>query len=268
MRSSKELTPSQKDQLYSYQSYFRYMISNPLHKSFDDHSGHIIEIYHIENTYSDYHSDTNNDINYYEFTNSWGEIEFDYPDLLTGNLTIDMLVFMNFYPETWTPLISKIASDQSNEFNFRIRDRTVGQWYYGNGENPIILTWRPETALPLGRWVRLTAVRDIDNGMQQLFLNGREISRRHYENLNHAANTDASIYIMGNRSRTLPGKLSYLRIWNTSFDKSTLIMMDEALESSKKIPGLIGYWKFDHVGEEGIIVDLSGNENHIFIKNR
>jgi hypothetical protein len=60
-RSSVDLPADRRKQLEDMQAYFRFMISNPLHKRFNSGRGSVIEIYHITTTFDEYHSNLHKD---------------------------------------------------------------------------------------------------------------------------------------------------------------------------------------------------------------
>jgi hypothetical protein len=106
-------------------------------------------------------------------------------DMLSGSLTVDLYLKLDDFPNgwmtsskptsgAWTPLIQKFTDDRRNEFCLRVKNETLGQWYFGYGEGAIILDFVPWETLPLDRWFRLTAIRDFDNAQMSLWIDGRK----------------------------------------------------------------------------------------------
>jgi len=78
---------------------------------------------------------------------------------ITDDLTFSMWVKISEYPTSWRNMLSKLVDDQHNEFNFRYRDATTGQFYYGTGSAAIVLNWNPSEDLPLDTWTHIAGVR-------------------------------------------------------------------------------------------------------------
>ena len=262
--SPEGLNPIRKAQLEYNKLYFQYMISNPLVKRFNTGRGPVIEIYHIKKPR--YHNEADQHmVEGYAFNNERAEVQIRQEGLLNKDLTIDMFIKLYAYPTKWTSIISKFESDKNNVFNLRLKSRDAGQWYYGTGEEAIVNNWRPEKVLPLNKWVRLTVIRDVNNGILKLLINGK-IYFYEFRKLPQASNTDAIIRIFGDNYRVLLGELGHLQIWNKVVKFSELPGLDAlALKENKKPEGLIGYWNFNQV-KDGIVKDLSGNNYNAIIK--
>jgi len=123
------------------------------------------------------------EINGYRFVNEYAEIDEITIDQLTGSITLDFLINLNSYPTTWTSIAYKFESDKKNEFNLRIKDKNEAQWYFGNGEKAFILEWSPKDLLPLNKWVRITAVRDVENQYMALYVDGVLKVHKYYNEL-------------------------------------------------------------------------------------
>ena len=88
---------------------------------------------------------------------------------VTGDLTFSLWLNVSDYPTGWSTMLSKLASDANAEFNFRYKNSTQGQFYYGTGAAAIVLGWNPSEDLPLDTWTHVAGVRKSKQYMKLYF---------------------------------------------------------------------------------------------------
>ncbi|HNV80462.1 MAG TPA: LamG domain-containing protein [Tenuifilaceae bacterium] len=255
-RQSADLSDKRKKSLEYMQSYYNYMLSNPLVKRFNSGRGQVVEIYHITKSFEEYHESKPTEC-----------LEISVGDNInfTSDLTIALNIKLNNYPTAWTSIISKFQSDHQNEFNLRIRDENVGQWYFGTGNQAYVCSFNPTETLPIGKWVNIIAVRDMSKGELILYVDGKAITNRLFPVNTEVYQTSNPIRIMGARANTLDGQLDEVQIWNKALTPQELIKMNENLAKGKKYSELVGYWKFGN-DDDIVVKDVSGNGWDAFIK--
>ena len=116
------------------------------------------------------------------------------PDKLsiTGDFTFSMWLKISEYPTNWRNMLSKLVDDQHVEFNFRYKNSTQGQFYYGTGSAAIVLNWNPSEDLPLDTWTHVAGVRK-GRAYQKLYFNG--VEKRTANITTDAVSTEANVTI-------------------------------------------------------------------------
>jgi len=111
---------------------------------------------------------------------------------ITDDLTFSMWVKISEYPTWWRNMLSKLVDDQHTEFNFRYRDSTAGQFYYGTGSAATVLNWNPSEDLPLDTWTHIAGVRK-GRAYLKLYFNG--VEKRTSNITTDAVSTEANVTI-------------------------------------------------------------------------
>ncbi len=111
---------------------------------------------------------------------------------ITGDFTFSMWVKISEYPTSWRNMLSKLVDDTHAEFNFRYKDSTQGQFYYGTGSAAIICMWNPSEDLPLDTWTHIAGVRK-NKAYLKLYFNG--VEKRTSDITTDAVSTDANVTI-------------------------------------------------------------------------
>ena len=106
--------------------------------------------------------------------------------------------------------------------------------------------------IALNRWYHVTGVIDAQNGVMKIFINGVEVARRSFGKDIHISKLPLRIGEsdeVGGAQNHYPfaGQIDEVRIWNiTRTPEEIRAAMHTTL--SGKDPGLVGYWRFDNVG--------------------
>lgn len=201
----------------------------------------------------------------YKFNNQYVQVENSSDLDLTGSITVDMYLQLHSYPNSWLGVARKLQSDAKNEFNLRIKNQDVAQWYFGDGKNAIVLDWSPKDVLPLNEWVRLTAVRDLENKQLEIFINGESVAKKTFSKLPKSAKTDQNILLLRHGNRTLDATLSEFRIWSKAFNAKD-INKTAVVNKPLKQKDLIGFWSFEKIEDVGVkVTDLSSSGNDAVI---
>jgi len=111
---------------------------------------------------------------------------------ITGNLTFSLWVKISEYPTSWRNMLSKLVDDTHTEFNFRYKNSTEAQFYYGTGSAAIICMWNPSEDLPLDTWTHIAGVRK-SNAYLKLYFNG--VEKRTSNITTDAVSTEANVTI-------------------------------------------------------------------------
>jgi len=199
----------------------------------------------------------------YKFEDQYAEIFVGDTEDFKGNLTIDMYIKMHSYPPYWAGLVAKFDTNEECEFSLRIRTSEHGQWWYGSK----FLRFNPEELLPLDQWIRVTSVRNIDEGFMGIYIDGDLKSSRQFEDLPKANISDDKIVILSQSRRTIDATVAELRIWNKAFTEKDIVNTTKTIKRPGKQKQLAGYWVFDKV-EDDLVPDLSANERTARIINR
>jgi hypothetical protein len=118
---------------------------------------------------------------------------------ITGDLTFSLWVKISAYPTSWRNMLSKLVDDTHTEFNFRYKNSTEAQFYYGTGSAAIICMWNPSEDLPLDTWTHIAGVRKSKSYLK-LYFNG--IEKRTSNITTDPVSTDANVTI-GRQSNSI-----------------------------------------------------------------
>ncbi|MDT9190220.1 MAG: tetratricopeptide repeat protein, partial [Limnospira sp. PMC 894.15] len=192
-----------------------------------------------------------------------GEIDHSQELSITGDLTVEFWLYLRDWPDNWTDIICKYVNDEQNEFCFRLKDETVGQWYYGNGETGKVtwdVKWFPEKEIKLNEWVHVACVRKVGQ-YGRIYFNGVLRREKDWSRESEAVGTEAPVRLMGSPQwqRFHDGKLSEVRLWNRARSGDEIREgMCEGLTGEE--PGLVGLWHGDE-SDEGVLVDAVGHHH-------
>ncbi|MBK8805550.1 MAG: hypothetical protein IPO21_02410 [Bacteroidales bacterium] len=179
----------------------------------------------------------------------------------TGSMTVEMNFVLNSYPSSWAFLITKMTSDFNNEFNIRIKNDEIANWFFGTGKTAVIMNWRPKT-ITLNKPTQLIAVRDFDKGILSVFINGKAVATKNIDKKIKPLRTYSTIKIFGSEKNSIDGSLSSLQIWKRALSKDEIKNISTAKSDNK-----VGSWDFTkQINNE--IVELSGKDLIIKQKNR
>ena len=147
-------------------------------------------------------------VNDYASTQAAGDLR------ITGDLTFSLWIKPHAYPRGWTGILSKRESDTVSELNFRIKNSTTAQLYYGNGSNACVLTWNPSAYLPLNTWTQVTGVRDLTAGTLTLYFNGYAGPTRSTCGVAFPSWSSLLIGKQANLAKTFDGVLDEIKIFD------------------------------------------------------
>lgn len=92
--------------------------------------------------------------------------------LFYEDLTIEFWIKIKSWPDSWVSIVSKSKNDKLNEFCFRINNSNKGQWYYGDGTEPVaVLSFNPSDTICLGEWSHIALVRE-NNSYCRIYVDG------------------------------------------------------------------------------------------------
>lgn len=171
---------------------------------------------------------------------------------LTRDLSLDMYVMLHSYPKSWTSIISKFKNDQSCEFNLRIKNGEIGQFYYGDGKKNYAMKFNSKDVLPLNTWVRLTAVKDMKKKELVIYANGKKVAQRSFRNLPQAQSEENSIVIAALGKKSLNATFAEVRIWNKALSMSDIQETGGIIKTPAAEKNLFAYWMFDNVQSKEI----------------
>ena len=118
----------------------------------------------------------------------------------TEDFTIQFLLRLHSWPNSWTQVISKFVSDKHNEFCFRIKDFDSGQFFYGDGQQVCaVISWAPKNYFQLGEWVSVTLVKSHNN-ILRLYFDGVLCAERDIAGMADPVPTVSPVYVMGSSS--------------------------------------------------------------------
>jgi len=148
---------------------------------------------------------------------------------ITGSLTFSLWVKISEYPTGWRNMLSKLADDFHNEFNFRYKTSQEAQFYFGTGGAAIICHWVPKEDLKLDTWTHIAGVRKSKTYMK-LYFNG--IEKRSVNITADAISTDANVTI-GRQSDSkfyFDGMIDEVAIFNVALEEEDIqTLMNEGL---------------------------------------
>ena len=151
---------------------------------------------------------------------------------ITGDFTFSMWVQISEYPTSWSNMLSKLADDTHNEFNFRYKDSTSAQFYFGSGAAAVICNWNPSEDLPLDEWTHIAGVRKSKTYLK-LYFNG--IEKRSANITADAISTEASVTV-GRQSDAkfyFNGVIDEVAIFDVALEKEDIqTLMNKGLEES------------------------------------
>lgn len=198
----------------------------------------------------------------YKFNKQYIQVENSSELDLTGSITVDMYIQLHSYPNAWTGIARKLQSDSKNEFNLRIKSQDVAQWYFGDGKKAVVLDWSPKNVIPLNQWVRLTAVRDLENKTLEVFVNGNSVAKKSFKVLPEATKTDQDILLLKHGNNTLDATISEVRVWSKAFSSKDINKTGVVRKPSKK-RNLVGFWSFENLDKSvTTITDQSSGGNN------
>lgn len=149
----------------------------------------------------------------YDFNGSNSHITFD--DLadysFTENLSISFLFQLEQWPTSWLNIVQKKKSDYENEFCFRIKNKDVAHWYYGNNNKAIVLAIDIKKYLKLNRWNKISLIRK-NNNFLKLYINGELAGERSIKDVGFPRTTEAQLTIMdmSNNNSSVRAKIAEL----------------------------------------------------------
>ena len=115
-----------------------------------------------------------------------------------------------------------------------------------------------------GQWHHLVGTND--GTMTRLYADGNLISERE-ESLFDLSESDnevrigANVVLSGADFAPFDGLIDEVRLWDRALTNQQ-ILANANIKLSGSEEGLIGYWNFDLLNEDGTVSDLSGNGNH------
>jgi hypothetical protein len=149
---------------------------------------------------------------------------------ITGDFSFSMWVYISEYPTGWSNMLSKLANDQNAEFNFRYKNSTTAQFYFGTGAAAIICNWNPSEDLPLDEWTHIAGVRKSKTYLK-LYFNG--VEKRSANISTDAISTEASVTI-GRQSDAkfyFNGIIDEVAIFNAALEVEDIqTLMNKGLE--------------------------------------
>ena len=152
---------------------------------------------------------------------------------ITGDFTFSMWVEISAYPTSWENMLSKLVDDTHNEFNFRYKNSTSAQFYFGTGAAAVICNWNPSEDLPLDTWTHIAGVRKSKTYLK-LYFNG--IEKRTANITTDAISTDANVTI-GRQSNAngffFNGIIDEVAIFNATLEEEDIqTLMNKGLKES------------------------------------
>lgn len=151
---------------------------------------------------------------------------------ITGDFTFSMWVEISEYPTSWRNMLSKLVDDTHNEFNFRYKDSTAAQFYFGTGGAAVICNWVPSQDLPLDAWTHIAGVRKSKTYLK-LYFNG--IEKRSANITTDAISTEANVTI-GRQSNNVfyfNGIIDEVAIFNAALEVEDIqTLMNKGLKES------------------------------------
>jgi hypothetical protein len=162
---------------------------------------------------------------------------------ITGDFTFSMWVDISEYPTGWRNMLSKLVNDTNAEFNFRYKNSTQAQFYFGTGAAAIICSWNPSEDLPLDTWTHIGGVRKSKEYLK-LYFDGAE---KRSQNISvDAISTDAHVTI-GRQSDNkfyFSGSIDEVIIFNAALEAEDIqTLMNEGLPQAVDLSGkLVSTW--------------------------
>lgn len=168
---------------------------------------------------------------------------------LTGNVTIEAMVKVDAFTNTWIPIVNRASDWNHQTFGLYVgssgqvnldSNADGGGWYFGTAGGVI----------QLGQWYRLSATIDRTNGMARIYVNGVEMAstsidkRAAYSLPNARLHVGTSDLTNGDRGE-LQGAVADVRLWNTVRTASEI-----AASQSQTMTG----------SEAGLVYNLALNE--------
>ncbi len=152
---------------------------------------------------------------------------------ITGDFTFSMWVKISAYPISWRNMLSKLVDDTHNEFNFRYKNSTTAQFYFGTGGAAVICNWVPSEDLPLDTWTHIAGVRKSKTYLK-LYFDG--IEKRSANITADASSTDANVTI-GRQSNAngffFDGIIDEVAIFNAALEEEDIqTLMNTGLKES------------------------------------
>lgn len=201
----------------------------------------------------------------HSFNNEYAHTSEMTLNALAKDLSLDIFVKLDAYPSNnkWASILSKSTNDKQCTFNLRLKSAKEAQFYYGDGSNPLVLNWNPSKTLPLGQWVRLTAVRNMKAKSLTLYANGKQVATKKFKEMAPAKETKSHIFMAGTSKTSLPITIGETRIWNKALN-------EKAIEASYTIDpqaadGLYACWDMAKA-EKGKVADISKGNKALTIK--
>ncbi len=182
---------------------------------------------------------------------------------LTGSITVDIFFVLHEYPTSWTTVITKHESGTRNEFLLRIRDKNFAQWLYGDGKNSSSLGWTPGQVLPLNQKVRLTVIRNIEERVMSLYIDGVLVEKKEFETLENAASTNSRLLIAAQGKKFLNATFYEIRIWSKALTVEEI--SSTSFNTKIRVKGIVGYWNFNKLDVDKIR-DRSGYNRDLVVK--
>jgi hypothetical protein len=149
------------------------------------------------------------------------EIE-DTDDLsITGDLTFSIWIKVEEYPTSWRNMLSKLVDDTHAEFNFRHKNSTQAQFYFGDGAGARVCNWNPSEDLPLDEWTHVAGVRRSKTYLK-LYFNG--VEKRSLNITTDPVATDANVTI-GRQSNNVfffKGAIDEVALFNAELDEGDI----------------------------------------------
>lgn len=201
----------------------------------------------------------------YKFYKESAETESFSNNEFSGNLTVDVFLMIHEYPSTWTTVVRKAESNEKNEFHLRFGADNSAQWFFGDGIAPMVLNWKPQDYIKLNQWVRVTAVRNIDLALLEIWIDGKQVSSKKFKEMPFASKTENSIVFMGQGKNTLDATVAEIRLYSKALTAQEIEKTYGAIKRPDKQEKLAGLWLFDKPEGE-IVRDISGKGRDVKIK--
>jgi len=152
---------------------------------------------------------------------------------ITGDFTFSMWVNISAYPISWQNMLSKLVDDTHAEFNFRYKNSTAAQFYFGSGAAAVICNWNPSEDLPLDTWTHIAGVRKSKTYLK-LYFDG--VEKRTANITTDAIATDANVTI-GRQSNAngffFEGIIDEVAIFNAALEEEDIKdLMNKGLKES------------------------------------
>jgi len=121
------------------------------------------------------------------------------------------------------------------------------------------------------QWYHFAVVISSDDDNMQIYIDGNLNTQRRYDTsgirdtegpLVFGATVDIELITPSAGSwKLFDGSIDEVRIWNRALTAEEIqANMSKTLTGTEE--GLVGYWNFDELNEDGLVPDLSGNGNH------